>query len=409
MVCFTIPFPGNLLAAFQCSRYIRNNYPDLTVVWGGGYVATELRQLTDARVFDFAHYVVLDDGEPALQAIIDEVEGKGAPLYNTFCLDESKKIIFHKGDSNQRIPFAKIPAPDYSDLPLDKYISLIEMANPMHALWSNGRWNKLILAHGCYWSKCAFCDTSLPYIKCYEPLSANQICDYIEKVMLQTGYRGFHFTDEAAPPGLLRQLSEEILRRKLIITWWTNIRFEKAFSGDLCELMASAGCIAVSGGLEVASDRLLKLIQKGVSYKQAYTTARNFSLAGIMVHAYLMYGFPSQTEKETMEALDNVRQMFQAGVIHSAFWHRYAMTIHSPSGINPEAYGAVAHKGGKGSFANNEIFFSDHLNIDHDFLGSVLRRATYNYMHEIGLQWPVKVWLDDYPGQKNKGRKNRRK
>jgi hypothetical protein len=407
LICFTIPFPGNLLAAFQCSRYIRENYPDKVVIWGGGYVSTELRHLSDARVLNFAHYIVLDDGEPALMAIISKIKGVEVPLYNTFCLDDNKSIVFHKGAEGQKIPFVKIPAPDYSDLPLDKYVSLIEMANPMHALWSDGRWNKLILAHGCYWSKCAFCDTSLSYINCYEPLSAAQICDHMEKVMQQTHYPGFHFTDEAAPPGLLRQLSEEILRRKLIITWWTNIRFEKAFSADLCQLMARAGCIAVSGGLEVASDRLLKLIQKGVTFNQAYTTAGNFSQAGIMVHAYLMYGFPTQTEKETLEALDNVRQLFRAGAIHSAFWHRYAMTIHSPSGINPEIYGAFAGKDEKGSFANNEIFFSDNLNTDHDYLGSVLRKATYNYMHDIGLEWPVKVWLDR--DKKNKVHKNRRK
>jgi hypothetical protein len=38
------------------------------------------------------------------------------------------------------------------------------MLNPMHRLWSDGRWNKLTVAHGCYWKKCSFCDVGLDYI-----------------------------------------------------------------------------------------------------------------------------------------------------------------------------------------------------------------------------------------------------
>jgi hypothetical protein len=393
MVCFSIPFPGNLLGAFRCSEHIRKNFPDIKIVWGGGYANTELRQLTDARVFDFTHYICLDDGEPALRALIHHLSHGSNDLCQTFYRNNEGQVDFVPAKQSHKIPFTEVPAPDYSDLPLDRYISLIELPNPMHKLWSDGRWNKLTLAHGCYWGKCAFCDTSLPYINCYEALPASQICDYIEQIIQQTGNSGFHFTDEAAPPRLLRELSEEILRRKLVLSWWTNIRFEKTFSSELCQLMAQAGCIAVSGGIEVASNRLLKLISKGVTVEQAFETARNFSAQGIMVHAYLMYGFPSQTQKETLEGLETVRKMFAEGVIQSAFWHRYAMTIHSPSGINPQQYGAENIPSSPAPFANNEIAFNDPQNINLDRLGEALRKATYNYMHGIGLDWPVKKWM----------------
>lgn len=395
LVCVSIPFPGNLMGAFRCSRHLRQTRPHTHIAWGGGYVNTELRQLSDPRVFDYAHTITLDDGEPALTALLQKLSGKhGHPLCQTFYLDESGKITFEKGRAEQQVPFAQVPAPDYSDLLLDRYISLIEVANPMHKLWSDGRWNKLTLAHGCYWAKCAFCDTSLPYIGRYDALTASQLCDHIEALAAQTQCSGFHFTDEAAPPRLLRELSEEILRRKLVISWWTNIRFEKSFTPDLCQLMAKAGCIAVSGGIEVASNRLLKLIQKGVTVEQAFQTAQHLSQQGIMVHAYLMYGFPTQTEKETLDGLETVRHMFEQGVLHSAFWHRYAMTVHSPSGINPERYGAQALTNAQGTFANNELPFTDHQRIDLDRLGEALRVATYNYMHGLGLDWPVAKWME---------------
>lgn len=394
MVCFSIPFPGNLMGAFRCSKFIRQLYPTATVVWGGGYANTELRQLSDSRVFDFAHFILLDDGEPALRALIQYLNGgEVADLCQAFYRDEANQIVFIAGKANQAIPFKQVSAPDYSDLLLDKYISLIEVANPMHKLWSDGRWNKLTLAHGCYWAKCAFCDTSLPYIACYEALPATQLCDYIETIMQQTGSSGFHFTDEAAPPHLLRDLSEEIIRRKLVISWWTNIRFEKTFTAELCQLMVQAGCIAVSGGIEVASNRLLKLINKGVTIEQAYETAKFLTESGIMVHAYLMYGFPTQTQKETLEGLETVRQMFEQGVLQSAYWHRYAMTVHSPSGIHPEAFGAECLPQQIGTFANNEVAFTDHENANLDRLGDALRKATYNYMHGNCLDWPVRKWL----------------
>ncbi|MCA1745329.1 MAG: radical SAM protein [Bacteroidales bacterium] len=394
LVCFSIPFPGNLMGAFRCSQHIRKHYPQVTVAWGGGYVTTELRQLSDPQVFDFAHYLSLDDGEPALRALISHLsDTKDAPLCQTYYRDADGQIIFQPRQPVHSIPFRQIPAPDYSDLPLNKYISLIEVANPMHKLWSDGRWNKLILAHGCYWAKCAFCDTSLPYIRCFEALPASQIVDYMEAVIQQTGSSGFHFTDEAAPPRLLRELSQEILSRKLVVSWWTNIRFEKTFDADLCHLMARAGCIAVSGGIEVASNRLLKYINKGVTVEQAYATAQHLTESGIMVHAYLMYGFPTQTEKETLDGLEAVRQMFEAGVLQSAFWHRYAMTLHSPSGQHPQDYGAEYLPHQTGSFANNEIAFTDHQKINFDRLGQALYKATYNYMHGLCLDWPVRKWL----------------
>src|SRR5690606_20782579 len=231
--------------------------------------------------------------------------------------------------------------------------------NPMHRMWSDGRWNKLTMAHGCYWGKCTFCDISLDYIKVYEPIVAKLLADRMEELIAQTGQNGFHFVDEAAPPALMRELALEIIRRKLAVTWWANIRFEKSFTRDLCQLLKASGCIAVSGGLEVASDRLLGLIKKGITVAQVARVNKHFTEAGIMVHAYLMYGFPTQTAQETIDSLEMVRQMFGAGILQSAFWHQFAMTAHAPVGLQPELYGVVKETEAVGSFANNDIVHRD--------------------------------------------------
>jgi radical SAM superfamily enzyme YgiQ (UPF0313 family) len=395
VIGFSIPFPGNVYGALKCGQYIKMTNPTYKIVFGGGFVNTELRQISDSKIFNYCDFIILDDGEPSFLKLLQHLEGKidEKDLIKTIIKNEEGKIEIINPNSTDRIPFEETSAPDYSELPINKYLSMIELTNPMHKLWSDGRWNKLTLAHGCYWAKCTFCDTSLPYISEYDPATAKTTVDRIEAIIKQTGQTGFHFTDEAAPPKILREISEEIISRKLTISWWTNIRFEKAFSTELCKLMSRAGCIAVSGGIEVASDRILKLINKGITIEQAALSTYNFTQNDIMVHAYLMYGFPTETVQETIDSLEVIRQMFNEGLIQSAYWHRYAMTIHSPSGINPEKFGAKLYQKKIGTFANNEVPFTDGQNIDLDELGNGLRKATLNYMHGLCLDWPVFRWF----------------
>ncbi len=380
-VGFTIPFPGNLFAALQCAKYIKEKYPNIRTVAGGGYPTTELRQMSDRKIFQYFDYVILDDGELALERILS-----GGALINTYT-----KEGFHA--STERISHEERGCPDFSGLPHEKYFSLCEVINPMHRLWSDGRWNKMMLAHGCYWAKCAFCDTSLDYIRCYDSVPASTLVDWMEEIYRQTGSRGFHFVDEAAPPKLLKELSLEILRRGFICSWWTNIRFEKAYTGDLCRLMAAAGCIAVSGGLEVASDRLLKMINKGITIETATIAMRNFYYAGIMVHTYLMYGLPTQTLQESVDALEVVRQMFRAELINSGFWHRYAMTVHSRSGQHPEEFGVRRKNNHVNGFANNEITFVENRSYNIQLVGEALRTSLANYLVGNGLERPVHKWF----------------
>ncbi len=394
VVAFTVPFPGNLLAALTCCDFIKTNFPDIRIVMGGGYVNTELRYLQDVRLFDYIDYLVFDDGELPLERLMDKlVNDNDVELIRTWQRIEDQ-IVKHNSESALNHKFAEGTAPSYLDIEPKHYLSLIETANPMHSLWSCGFWNKMTLAHGCYWSKCAFCDTSLDYIKRYEPNSAIRIVDQMEAVMKQTGENGFHFTDEALPPALILKVCMEIIQRKLNVRWWGNIRFEQSFDEDLCTLMQQSGCIAVSGGLEMASSRLLAMINKGVSIESAAEVLNCFKGHHIMVHSYLMYGFPTQTLQETVDALEVVRQLFQADLIQSGFWHRYAMTIYSDSGLNPEKYGAKVVFKGRNKFANNEIPFTSKHDLVNDKLGSCLSKALFNFLYKNGFEIPVNQWFD---------------
>ncbi len=394
LVLVSVPFPGAVYGAFRIAQAIKAHDPSIAIALGGGYVNTELRELSEPRVFDHFDFVTLDAGERPLLALLEHLAGKrgAARLVRTYTLVAGQ--VKYTNLAEPDLPFEDVGTPTWDGLPLGSYLSLLDMLNPMHRLWSDGRWNKLTVAHGCYWKKCSFCDVDLDYIGRFDAASAQTLADRIETIVAETGQTGFHFVDEAAPPKSLKALAAELQRRRLPITWWGNIRFEKTFTPALCRQLASSGCIAISGGLEVASDRLLALMKKGVSVDQVARVTKAFSDAGILVHAYLMYGFPTQTVQDTVDALEYVRQMFAAGCIQSGFFHRFACTVHSPVGKHPQAYGVTLLPLPHAGFARNDIGFIDPTGVDHDALGAGLKKALYNYMHGLGLDEDVRAWFD---------------
>jgi hypothetical protein len=395
LVCISVPFPGNLYTSLRCAQWIKQNYPDIKVAMGGGFANTELRSLSDVRVFEFYDFITLDDGEAPLEILINHIDGKLEQHELKRCFTLLNGVVTYINNSScADYKQGQVGTPDYDGLLLDKYISAIEVINPMHSLWSDGRWNKLTMAHGCYWGKCTFCDVSLDYIKTYEPIAASLIVDRMQELVAKTGENGFHFVDEAAPPSLMKAVAIEIIKRKLVVSWWANVRFEKSFTRDLCQLLKASGCIAVSGGLEVASDRLLDLINKGITVAQVAKVSKHFTEAGIMVHAYLMYGFPTQSVQETVDSLEMVRQLFETGVLQSAFWHLFTMTAHSPVGLDPEKYKVKKVSEAIGSFANNDIQHTDPTGANHEIFGFGLKKALLNYMHGACFEMPLQKWFE---------------
>lgn len=401
LVGLSVPFPGNVYGALRIGKTIKEEFPGIPVVMGGGFCNTDLRSLSDPRVFRYVDYITLDDGERPLECLIEHLGGKReeSRLFRTY-FRKAGKVCYVPGAGEHDIPHRETGVPSYRGLPLDSYLSFGDGNFTWFSrLNSIGRWNKLTMAHGCYWKKCAFCDVTLDYIGRYDPVSADLLVDRIEKVIAETGRSAFHFVDEAIPPSLLRALSTRLLARKVGIVWYGNLRFDVAFTPELAKLMAEAGCVCVTGGLEVASDRLLELMQKGISIQQVCRVTKGFVDAGIRVHAYLMYGFPSQTRQETIDSLEVVRQLFFAGCLHSGFWHRFTCTRHSPVAKDPDKYGVRLLDPGPGSahglFADYVIPFHDPTPCDHDRLGLGLEKAVRSYMEGQGLREDVRNWFGD--------------
>lgn len=404
VIGFSIPFPGNLFSALRAAQWIKGNHPEIKILFGGGYCNTELRKLSDPTIFKYVDFITLDDGEGPVDALLSFLETGKNELERTWVL-KNNEVFYENQIPNKHIKHVDLPTPSYAGLKLDQYVSFLDVLNPMHRMWSDGRWNKLTVSHGCYWAKCSFCDVNLDYIGRYENTTAENLVNQMEEMIAETGEIGFHFVDEAAPPKMLKAMSQEIINRNLKVVWWTNIRFEKTFDKELCALMAKSGCIAVTGGLEVASDRLLQLMEKGVSIDQVARVTDAFSECGILVHAYLMYGFPTETAQETIDSLEVVRQLFEAGCIQSGFWHRFTTTSHSPVGKNPDKYEIKITGPEFLGFADNDLFHEDPHGADHDLFSEGLKVALHNYMNGAGIDWDVREWFK-FPTPKTRMKKN---
>lgn len=395
LVGLSVPFPGNLYGAFRIAQAVRRLHPETAIALGGGYVNTELRGISDPRIFDYVDFVTLDDGERPLLSLVEHLSDKRArsTLCRTFHREKGR-ICYSSERTAMDFSMDDVGRPTYDGLALDRYVTVLDSANPMHRLWSEGHWNKLTVAHGCYWKQCTFCDVGLDYIGRYEATPTDRLIERIAGLIDETGRRNFHFVDEAAPPAGLKSLALALLERRMTINWWGNIRFEAAFSPDLCRLLAASGCIAVTAGLEAASDRLLEKMKKGITVDQTVLVCSAFKRAGILVHGYLMYGFPSETLQETVDALERVRQLFAAGLMQSAFWHRFTATAHSPIGLDPKAHGIRIVGPRFQGFAQNDLFHTDPNGSTPDWVKEGLRRSMLNFLEGRGLTMDVRGWFD---------------
>jgi radical SAM superfamily enzyme YgiQ (UPF0313 family) len=350
-----IPFPGCLAGALVCAESAKKFFgSDITTVAGGGYVNTELRFITETKFFDYFDYLTFDRGYGAWDSVLRKLEMrnekgemiKRSALYKTVFRDDTGIIVkddfivnvnsitddtaigMHIDDEAAQTVF-----PDYSDVDFSRYICPVDDVNPMHRLWSDGRWLKVYAAHGCYWHNCAFCDTSLDYIRCYKPVDSEALFHHLQTQAEKTGVRGVHLADEACPPASLLHLA--LLNRKagLPLLFWGNIRFEKSFTPDAAAILASGGVIGVSAGIEVAAaitgEKGFDRIGKGINLADVVASCAAVKEAGILVHAYLIYGYWDEGDGEIIDSAEIMRQLFEAELLDSAFWHQFSLTKHS--------------------------------------------------------------------------------
>ena len=454
-ILVTIPFPGCLLGALACAQAARRAFGESgpgrgprrpRIVFGGGYVSTELRGLRDTGIFDYCDCLSFDAGYGSLASILEaggsmgeqgigsgDADGRPAigagSLYRTmYRAREGGALVvsgFPAGDSaaEESGPdrlvvgcayhekFARLEReavttifPDYRNTDFGSYLRIVDSGNAMHRLWSETPWLKYSLAHGCYWRRCSFCDTELEYVADFARTSTGALLEAASAAAARTGLHGIHFVDEAMPMAALLDFARANRTRAAAgsvsdtgrakpFSFWGNVRFDASWTQDRCEFLGASGLVAVSGGIEIATERGLEMTGKGFDLVSLVRTLVAMRRAGLLVHTYLIYGFPGQAAADIVDSAEFCRQLFAAGLVDSAFWHRFVLTRHSrmyrewKEGRRP----ALVPVDRPWSFANNDLSFEGERAFDR--FDAPLAASLDSWMEGAALDKPLSAWF----------------
>ncbi|MBO5731062.1 MAG: radical SAM protein [Treponema sp.] len=414
LLCVSCPFPGTLAAAlFTCKKFKEALGNKVFVALGGGYVNTELRQVRepalasylDALSYDrgygsywdfFSQVMELDGGDGYFPAEIKnhsiyKMKFFGGDAFVDQGALQKTEVVAVEDDFTARL------APDYSDIDFSQYPRLADSTNSMHRLWSDGAWLKAYLAHGCYWHQCAFCDTSLDYVCSYKKVAVKELYKRLAAQAQDSGVCGVHLVDEAAPPAALRDFALENVKASRPLVFWGNIRYEKVFSRDLADVLSHGGLRAVSGGIEIACGTGLDAVKKGTDLQSIVSACAAFKEAGILTHAYMIYGYWQESPQMLIDSMETLRQLFASGLLDSAFWHKFVLTRHSrafqewKSGLYPDLQPLGLDEGEDSIFASNDLGFAGEEKSAK--YGEPLNLALSAWMHGEDLEIPVTKWF----------------
>ncbi|MCR4790520.1 MAG: radical SAM protein [Treponemataceae bacterium] len=413
LFCVSVPFAGCFASSLSICRKIRNLYGKKAVITiGGGYINTELRDTKEVHLSEYIDFISYDRGYGSYIDLFRNNFEKDRTYYKTaHYIVENKQITCVRPSEDEEAKkefslleneFTKKVFPDFSGIDFSLYPRLADDTNPMHRIWSDGCWLKAYMAHGCYWHRCAFCDTSLDYVCSFIKLDCKKLHEHLYEQAEKTGIFGIHFVDEACPPMSLVEFGlENCLAKEKSgnpkLSFWGNIRFEKAFNRDYADFLAYSGLTGVSGGIEIATGSGLEKVNKGTDFESLVSACCSFKEAGILVHAYMIYGFYSESPQDTMNSMEVLRQMFENGLLDSSFWHKFVLTKHSTlfreykQGLHPDLK-PIIDKNEDSWFAQNDIHFQGEEKSEK--FGPGLDLALDDWMHGQNLNRNVQTYFN---------------
>lgn len=329
-------FSTQLMPAFYCAKIVKRLASDAHVTVGGPAAFIFMRELQERGIFDLVDSLVMDDGEIPLHRLLEEVKS-GRPDFSR--VPGLKYVCDGRIRTNPSAPppdLESLPAPDYTVFQLDGYLAKREtMRVPFR------------LSRGCYWRRCSFCRTALPFVQCYQQPDVGHIYGQLKQVIQETGTRKFIFSDESCRPDVLERLCGLMLEDGVSIDWIAHTRVSTDLTRERCELYRRAGCTMLSLGVESLHDRILNLMRKGITLELIGRVTRQ--IGGVIpIRFYMIVGFPSETEEEALAGYERARRYLQerliVGIIYSPFtllygsdiwknWKRYGIgSIHYPEG-----------------------------------------------------------------------------
>lgn len=331
LVGISISGEYQIIPGLTLTRFIKERFPSIHVSVGGNIFTRLKDALFEEKEFfsTFFDSVILHEGEKPLLKLTKTLSEKGS-------LDNVPNLLYFKNGkviSTQVKPpvdINELPTPDFTGFKLNLYFT------PFSVL-------PILVSRGCYWDRCAFCDHGYVYQHCYRTRNIDLLMADIKTLKRKYQTRYFSFADESVSPKQYKLISDALVKESCDIRWFSEARFEPQITENLAQEIHKAGGIIIYFGLESAAPRILDLMQKGTNPQIIELVLKNAAKAGIWNHAFVFFGFPTETRKE---ALETFRFIFShKKTVHSAWGGVFSLDRRSPVKLSPKKFGVDKIKG----------------------------------------------------------------
>ena len=304
IVAISINYLHQVFPAFELAGLLRQQFPSLVLVAGGGLITSwqEPLQAQNLTLPPFDR-LVFGPGEASLLAL-----AKGSTS-ESYYLEDISEIGF---------------VPDFSFAEFDQYFS----PQPIFPVSAS---------RGCYWQKCLFCPEATTPVHPYGSFQPQHFPDLLLQLSERFGVTNFHLTDNAIPVNILKKMAERRADLKNL-SWFGFVRFESALEDpEFVQQLAASGCRMLQLGLESGSQVVLDTLRKGITLEGAVRILDNLYQAGISSYVYIMLGTPGETEVDAEMTLNFLEQHAK----EISFLNISIMNLPRGSELldNPELYG----------------------------------------------------------------------
>jgi hypothetical protein len=287
---------GTKLVGFSCSHYqlsssllmcsrIKSLYPETFTVVGGkdcsGAFGTDL--LKNVGCLDF---VGTGECEVTLESLLAHIDDRRKDIYNVLYRDNGE---IRESQSKSNLPINSLPFPEYDfeDFPLEPG----EIILPVE------------FGRGCPWKKCTFCPDESYNILCQAKTAERIKAEFEHYRSVSEGLRNFFILDSDAlkNPKVIMDISRFLAGRNLNFHY-AEFRAEKMTKDVLDSIRHFGRWISnFQIGIETFSDRILKLMNKGVPALKNVEVLKAAAELGVPVQFNLFTCFPNMTEEDMIE------------------------------------------------------------------------------------------------------------
>ncbi|MFO0983643.1 MAG: radical SAM protein [Planctomycetota bacterium] len=302
----SIVFPSQIPEAFYLARFLKQRAPHAFVALGGPCLHQVVIHQDDAirrRVLGWVDGVGLFEGEATLAQLFPRLEQWRAAETDAeraaALLDVANLLVWDGRAQQSRLgprhvmDLHEAPAPDYSDLDLDRYLAPSRIL-----LYAPTR--------GCYWNRCSFCYYGLSETATarYREVPPARAAADLAKLAQRYGVKHFYVSCDVLSPAYAVHFAEALIERGVKIRWSSDLKIEKYFTPERCEILFRSGMRSAAFGIESGSNRILALMQKGCDRETMTEVNRAFHRALIATEWMTFTDHPSET---VAEALDTVK------------------------------------------------------------------------------------------------------